>query len=83
MTELSQLRDLRVLSELDQLRDLADAQQKLIATLIEDKEMLLSIAKRFVALDGGSWDVRRDARDKSDLLHDAGAAIARAEGRSS
>lgn len=42
---------------------------------------LLSIARRFVALDGGAWNVERHAKAKAELKADALAAITRAEGR--
>ena len=64
------------MTELSQLRDLADAQQKLIATLIEDKEALVG-ALRLLA---HAADVHVELVDH---VADANAAIARAEGRSS
>lgn len=39
---------------------------------------LLSIAKRWAALDGGSWNVERHAREKSELEADTLAAIRKA-----
>jgi hypothetical protein len=43
---------------------------------------LLSIAKRWAALDGGAWNVERHAAEKAALLADTKAAIAEAEERS-
>lgn len=43
---------------------------------------LLSLLKRWAALDGGIWDVERHARSKAQLLIETRAAIAKAEGRS-
>lgn len=40
---------------------------------------LLSIAKRWAALDGGAWHAERHAREKDELLADTRAAIAKAE----
>lgn len=41
-------------------------------------ELLLSIAKRWVALDSGSWNADRHERDKRILIADTRAAIAKA-----
>ena len=65
--------------ELDQLRELADAQRKLIATLIEDKEALLAglrIARSWMPLAPYEASAIADCNAVAD-------AIARAEGRSS
>ena len=43
---------------------------------------LLSIAKRWNALDGGAWHPERHANEKERLIVDTRAAIAKAEGRS-
>lgn len=43
---------------------------------------LLSIARRWAALDGGVWNVQRYAIEKAELLADTKAAIAEAEGHS-
>ena len=52
------------------------------ARLIAAAPTLLSIAKRWAALDGGRWLQERYAREKAELLADTAAAIAKAEGRS-
>lgn len=49
------------------------------ARLIAAAPDLLSIAKRWAALDGGSWHVERHAKEKGELLKDTAAAIAKAE----
>ncbi|MFG1401990.1 hypothetical protein [Xanthobacter sediminis] len=51
------------------------------ARLIAAAPDLLSIAKRWSALDGGAWAVERHAREKTELLADTKAVIAKAEGR--
>ena len=51
------------------------------ARLIASAPTLLSIAKRWAALDGGSWHLVRHASEKNELLADTGRAIAEAEGR--
>lgn len=51
------------------------------ARLIAAAPDLLSIARRWAALDGGSWHVERHANDKKELLADTNAAIAKAEMR--
>lgn len=53
------------------------ANARLIATAPE----LLSIAKRWAAIDAGNWDIARNAFDKQELMADTRAAIAKAEGR--
>lgn len=53
----------------------AEANARLIAAAPD----LLSIARRFVALDGGAWNVARHAAEKQELLAEACAAIAKAE----
>lgn len=60
-------------TELSQLRDLADAQHKMIVTLVEDKTELLGALKSVVAI----------ADRKTVEFDRARAAIARAEGRAS
>lgn len=40
---------------------------------------LLNIAKRWAALDGGSWHVERHAREKAELLADTKALISKVE----
>lgn len=50
------------------------------AFLVAAAPDLLSIAKRWNALDGGSWHVERHARDKEELIVATRAAIAKAEG---
>jgi len=40
---------------------------------------LLDIAKRWAALDGGSWHIDRHAREKTELLADTKALISKAE----
>lgn len=42
---------------------------------------LLSVAKRWSALDAGSWNVERYAAEKAELLTDTRAIIAKTEGR--
>ncbi|MFG1417219.1 hypothetical protein V5F38_05320 [Xanthobacter sp. V0B-10] len=49
--------------------------------LIDAAPDLLSIAKRWAALDGGAWNVERHAAEKAELLADTKATIAKAEGR--
>lgn len=49
------------------------------AQLIAAAPALLSIAKRWAAIDGGSWHPERHAREKAELLADTLAAIAQAE----
>lgn len=51
-------------------------------SLIAAAPELLSIAKRWAALDGGSWHVDRHAREKAELLADTKALISLAEGGS-
>lgn len=46
------------------------------AYLIHAAPSLLSIAKRWAAIDGGAWHVERHAREKVELLADTHAAIA-------
>ena len=58
-----------------------DAAQDANCRLIAAAPDLLSIVKRWVALDGGAWDVERFANERARLLEEARAAIARAEGR--
>jgi len=53
-----------------------DANARLIAAAPD----LLSIVKRWVALDGGAWNVERFANERARLLDETRAAIARAEG---
>jgi len=52
-----------------------------ISSAMAGANALLSIAKRWGALDGGSWNVDRHAREKQELLEDTRAAIAKAEGK--
>jgi hypothetical protein len=52
------------------------------ARLIAAAPKLLSLAKRWAALDGGAWHVGRHAQDKAELLAETLAAIAKAEGSS-
>ncbi len=40
---------------------------------------LLSIARRWAALDGGAWHVERHAAEKQELLADTRAAISKAQ----
>lgn len=49
------------------------------ARLIAAAPDLLSIAQRWAAIDGGAWHVERHASEKSELLADTKAAIAKAE----
>lgn len=49
-----------------------------ISSAMSSVGSLLSIAKRWSALDGGSWHVERHAREKDELLDDTRAAIAKA-----
>jgi hypothetical protein len=51
------------------------------ARLIAAAPELLSIVKRFVALPSGAWHPERHAAEEAELVRDARAAIARAEGR--
>jgi len=48
------------------------------AHLIAATPDLLSIAKRWAALNGGEWHAERHAREKAELLRDTQAAIAKA-----
>lgn len=86
--------DLTNYSELSQLRDLADAQQKLIAILIEDKEMMLeALCALDAVIDLDQADDPVDAlavqlwianaTELKEACHKARIAIARAEGRAS
>lgn len=56
----------------------AETVGKFNASLIAAAPDLLSIARRWAALDGGSWHVERHASDKKELLADTNAAIAKA-----
>ena len=49
------------------------------ARLITASPDLLSIARRWDALDAGAWDAARHAREKAELLADTRAAIRKAE----
>lgn len=49
------------------------------AQLVVTAPDLLSIAKRWAALDAGSWHVDRHAAEKAELLADTRAAIDKAE----
>ncbi len=49
------------------------------ARLIAEAPDLLSIAKRWAALDGGSWQGDRHACEKAELLADTRTAIAKTE----
>ena len=46
------------------------------------EDQLFDIAKRWAALDGGSWNIDRHAREKSELLADTKALIAKMENAS-
>lgn len=46
---------------------------------VNQRDALVSIARRWVALDAGSWHPDRHAAEKKDLIADTEAAIARAE----
>jgi hypothetical protein len=48
------------------------------ACLIATAPELLSIAKRWAALDGGAWNVERHAAEKAKLIQDTQTAIAKA-----
>lgn len=48
------------------------------ASLIAAAPDLLSIARRWVALDGGAWHSERYARERTKLLFDTAAAVAKA-----
>jgi len=50
------------------------------ARLIAAAPDLLSIAQKWAALDGGSWNVARHGREKAELLAETIAAIAAATG---
>lgn len=63
----------------DEIADLIDSEAD--ARLIHAAPDLLSIAKRWAAIDGGAWNVQRHAQEKKELLADTRAAIAKAEGR--
>lgn len=54
--------------------------QVALRATIRSEPDLLSIAKRWIALDGGTWNVERHAREKAELLKDTAAAIAKASG---
>lgn len=58
--------------------EMADPNARLIASAPD----LLSIAKRWLALDAGSWHPVRYARERAELLADTQAAIAKAEPQS-
>lgn len=51
------------------------------AQLIAAAPDLLSIAKRWVALDGGVWNTERHSREKAELLEATKNLIAQVEGR--
>ncbi len=63
--------------------DAAQAEAMRIERLHDAAQELLSIARRWVALDGGSWHVVRHASDKAQLLADTAAVIAKTEGSQS
>lgn len=46
--------------------------------IADDRNALLSIARRWVALDAGGWHPDRCAADKAELIVDTLAAIAKA-----
>jgi hypothetical protein len=54
--------------------------QVALRATIRSEPDLLSIAKRWISLDGGTWNVERHAREKAELLKDTAAAIAKASG---
>lgn len=56
-------------------RDCTEPNARLIAAAPE----LLSLAKRWTALDGGDWNVERYAREKEELLAETLEVIAKAE----
>jgi len=51
------------------------------ARLIAEAPKLLSIARRWVALDAGAWHPTRYAAEKKELIADTVAVIAKAEGQ--
>lgn len=50
------------------------------ARLIAAAPDLLSIARRWAAIDGGAWNVQRYASERAELMADTRAAIAKATG---
>jgi hypothetical protein len=52
-----------------------------LARLIAESPKLLSIARRWVALDAGAWHPERYAAEKKELIADTEAVIAKAEGQ--
>ena len=54
-----------------------------LARLIAAAPILLSIAERWAALDGGSWHVQRNANEKAELLAETITAIAAVTGEKS
>jgi hypothetical protein len=59
--------------------DERSSEVKANASLIAAAPDLLSIAKRWTALDAGSWHVVRLAGERGELLNDTRTAIAKAE----
>lgn len=47
--------------------------------LVDQRDALLSIARRWSAMDGGTWLVERHAREEAELLADTRAIIAKVE----
>lgn len=50
------------------------------ARLIAAAPELLQVAQRWIALDGGAWNVARHAKEKAELLAETISAIAKATG---
>jgi len=47
----------------------------------QERDELLSIARRWAALDAGAWHPTRYAAEKKELIADTEAVIAKAEGQ--
>lgn len=61
-----------------EIREMGILEHAANANLIATAPDLLSIARRWAALDGGAWHAERHASEKAELLADTLAAIAKA-----
>jgi hypothetical protein len=57
----------------------AQANAALIVRAVNSHADMLSIARRWAALDGGAWHAERYEQEKAELLADTVAAIAKAQ----